>query len=104
AGDEEAAARFLNEAKAVTEIGNPHIVDVSDFGELPDGAIYYVMEHLEGVPLSKLVESGKFVEVPRLLHIARQITEGLAAAHRKGIVHRDLKPDNVFLIHQGSEQ
>ncbi|MBI3179557.1 MAG: serine/threonine protein kinase, partial [Deltaproteobacteria bacterium] len=53
-------------------------------------------EFLEGEPLTKIVEGGKSVPVPRLVAVARQLAEGLAAAHTAGIVHRDLKPNNVF--------
>lgn len=98
------AERFLNEAKAASLIGNPHIIDINDFGRLPDGSPYFVMEFLEGAPLYSLVEGEKPLAVPRLVHIARQVAEGLAAAHNKGIVHRDLKPDNIFLINKGQDR
>ncbi len=100
ARDSEVTERFLNEAKAASAIGNPHIIDISDFGQFADGATYFVMEYLGGSPLSKAVEDGA-VPLPRILHIAAQLAEGLAAAHEAGIVHRDLKPDNIFLIDRG---
>jgi len=104
ARDQEVTERFLNEAKAASAIGNPHIIDISDFGRLPDGSTYFVMEYLEGTPLSELLRDQQAVPVPRILHIARQLAEGLLAAHSAGIVHRDLKPDNIFLISRGAQK
>jgi serine/threonine-protein kinase len=103
ARDAEVTERFLNEAKSASAIGNPHIIDISDFGQLPDGSTYFIMEYLDGTPLSHIVEGGARVGVQRILHIARQLAEGLATAHQAGIVHRDLKPDNIYLIKRGKE-
>ena len=103
ARDAEVTERFLMEAKAASAIADEHIISISDFGQLPDGAAYFVMEFLEGTPLAQLAGGGRPMPLERILPIARQLAEGLGAAHQRGIVHRDLKPDNVFLIQRGKE-
>jgi serine/threonine protein kinase len=98
ARDAEAVSRFVTEAKAASGIGSKHIVEVFDFGELPDGAAYIVMEQLEGQTLYQLIADTPRLSISRALGIAIQIAEALGAAHAAGVVHRDLKPDNVFLV------
>ncbi len=95
--DPEVVERFKVEAQAASSIGNEHIIDITDFAELPDGSTYFVMEHLDGKPLTKLFEELKRVPTMRLAKIAKQLAQGLGAAHEAGIVHRDLKPDNIYL-------
>ncbi|MBL7686087.1 MAG: serine/threonine protein kinase, partial [Deltaproteobacteria bacterium] len=100
-----AIERFKVEARAVNHIKNPHIIEVTDYGTLPDGAGYFVMEYLDGKPLSHLIEKEKRpLSYTRMIRIFSQFAEGLAAAHRAKVVHRDLKPDNIFLIQKGNER
>lgn len=88
-------ARFETEARAVAALNHPNIVSIFDFGEV-DGYPYAVSELIEGESLRALLRRGR-VPVRKLIDIAVQIADGLAAAHAAGISHRDLKPENVML-------
>jgi serine/threonine protein kinase/HEAT repeat protein len=90
--------RFLQEARAVNLIRHDHIIDVYDYGDGSGGAVYFVMEYLEGETLGDLLRRRGRIAPPLLAHLFGQILEALAAAHDKQVVHRDLKPANVFVI------
>jgi serine/threonine-protein kinase len=103
ARDKELVTRFLNEAQAASRIGNPHIVDISDFGMLPEGGAYFAMEHLAGQSLGDMLDRHSTLPLRMIAHIAKQVAEALGAAHAAGIVHRDLKPDNIMLVDRGGD-
>ncbi len=98
AEDPELAPRFTQEAKAAARIAHPHVVQITDFGNLPSGQPYFVMELVEGHPLGRVMRESGPLPMARAANIARQIAEALAAAHGSGVVHRDLKPDNVQVV------
>ncbi|MEO6951492.1 MAG: protein kinase [Polyangia bacterium] len=91
-------ARFRSEARAATRIGHPHIIDVFDSGTTVDGAVYLVMEFLDGRDLGWVIGDSSPLSATRAMSIARDICEALAAAHKASILHRDLKPENIFLV------
>jgi serine/threonine protein kinase len=99
AGDSLSLARFEREARAVAALSHPNILAIHDFGRT-DGATYAVTELLSGETLRQRLDRGG-LPPKRAVEIAREIANGLAAAHEKGIVHRDLKPENVFLTKDG---
>jgi serine/threonine-protein kinase len=93
--NQEAVTRFRQEARSASSLGHKNIIEIDDFGTLPDGRVYMTMEFLNGAPLSDLSKQG--LPLNRALDIMIQTCAGLGAAHAKGIVHRDMKPDNVFV-------
>ena len=100
--NEQIVARFKQEAQSASAIGNQHIIDVSDFGTMPDGSTYFVMEFLTGQSLTEALEEQKFA-TERTLRVGKQLCSALGAAHDIGVVHRDLKPDNVQLVTRGGQ-
>lgn len=109
--------RFLNEARILSTLEDAqYIINILDYGELPDGAPYYVMPFL---PRSLADELGRDISDPRTISelpeaqrpralslkrtlvVAEQLLAGLAVAHSKGLVHRDIKPPNIMLTDSG---
>jgi serine/threonine-protein kinase len=94
--------RFMREAQVINKIRHPNIVDVHDFGVLPDGSPYYVMELLPARTLTHLLlERGRFTPA-RAVEFLEPVCAALEAAHRTGVVHRDLKASNVAVVSDGA--
>ncbi|HEY2749326.1 MAG TPA: serine/threonine-protein kinase [Polyangia bacterium] len=89
--------RFMNEARATSQIVHPGIVRIWDFGEHTDGTTYILMELLEGETLRDRIKRGR-LPPDQAVALVRQIAEALGAAHERRVVHRDLKPENIFLV------
>ena len=94
-------SRFRREARAMSQLSHPNTARVFLYGQLDDGACYFVMEHLVGQNLSQIVRAKGAMEPKRAIRIMIQVCGALEEAHRAGIVHRDLKPENIFITSQG---
>lgn len=92
-------ARFEQEAKALGALNHPNIVSIYDTGE-EDGRAYIVSELVEGESLRTLLGKGP-LPPRKMIELAVQMAEGVAAAHSLGIIHRDLKPENVMVTRDG---
>ncbi|MEZ4404951.1 MAG: serine/threonine-protein kinase [Polyangiales bacterium] len=111
--EEDLVLRFEQEAQAAHDVHNPHIVEIYEWGSLPDGSRFFVMEFLDGKSLGDLLarmpkppgsDRREPMSEPFTLHIAMQIAEGLSAAHAAGVVHRDIKPDNFHIVRRPDEE
>ncbi len=98
-------SRFTREAKVASKLQHPNVVSILLSGQMPDGALYIVMEFLDGMSLmSALAAAGGALPLVRALHIAVQLADAVGEAHMQGIVHRDLKPENVMLVRRGEDK
>lgn len=91
------ASRFVTEARAAARARHPGLVDVSDFGLLPDGRAFLVMEVVGGKTLDDILAAEGPLPFARIVDIGAQIALALHAAHLQAVVHRDLKPSNVLV-------
>jgi serine/threonine protein kinase len=99
ANDPDHRARFEREARTVASLNHPNIVALFEVGNA-DGVEFTASELVDGESLRALLQSGA-VPVRRVVDLATQLADGMAAAHAAGIVHRDLKPENVMLTRDG---
>ena len=95
----EMAQVFRDEARAASRMGHANVVEIFDFGELPDGRLFFCMELLDGKDLVPVDNSTR--SPAEVIAVLRQLCKGLAAAHQHGIVHRDIKPENIILVKRG---
>ncbi len=93
-------ARFQREARIASQLSDPHIVVVHDFGLDAERGPFLVMEYLQGRSLAERLQSEGPLPYPAGLQLSAQLLLALIHAHEKDIVHRDIKPDNLFLLHE----
>lgn len=95
-------ARFVREGYVANAVGHPGAVHVHDDDVGEDGAVFLVMELLEGETLAdRCQRRGGALPCREVLALAHQLLDVLAAAHARGVVHRDIKPENLFLTTEG---
>ncbi|MDZ4836635.1 MAG: protein kinase [Candidatus Melainabacteria bacterium] len=92
-----AVMRFQQEAKAVSKLNNPHVVQVLDFGYTEAGEPYLVMEQVKGSSLQSLLETNGAMPILDAINIAVQLCDALEHAHTNEVIHRDLKPGNIMI-------
>ena len=103
AANDDRRMRFEQEAKSASALSHPNIItihEIGEFGENDSRAHFIAMELIAGRSLRDLLVEGA-IPLRKLLSIAAQIADGLAAAHAKGIAHRDLKPENIMVTPDG---
>ncbi len=88
--------RFKRELVLARQVTHKYVVRIHDLGEI-DGIKYLTMPFVEGETLAQLLRRAGTLPLARVLQIAHQVAQGLAAAHEKGVVHRDLKPENIMI-------
>jgi len=98
--DPQLAQRFFREAKTLSQINHPNIVQLIEYGTTESGMCFLVMEFLTGHNLEKAVPKEQGLPLGTTLELIEQMCAGLETVHRHQLVHRDLKPANIFLAHQ----
>ena len=92
----EVIGRFESERQALALMEHPAIAKVFDAGSTPDGAPYFVMEYVAGVPLTEYCDNHR-LSIKERLELFMQVCEGVRHAHQKAVIHRDLKPSNILV-------
>ncbi|MBA3857861.1 MAG: hypothetical protein C0507_13230 [Cyanobacteria bacterium PR.3.49] len=96
--------RFEREARTAGTLNHPNIAAIYDYGMLPSGQPYIVMEFLKGKTLAQRIEKRTVISQAQALEIVSQIAKALSHAHEKNILHRDIKPSNVIVLEDNSEE
>jgi serine/threonine-protein kinase len=101
--DATSLARFEREARAASQLSDPHTIRIFDFGGTDDGIHFIAMEYLPGADLASLVRKQGPMTPERAVSLLRQVCPSLAEAHCLGIVHRDIKPENLYVTRVGDD-
>jgi eukaryotic-like serine/threonine-protein kinase len=89
--------RFESERQSLAVMNHPAIAKVFDAGATKDGQPYFVMEYVDGLPITRYCDNKK-LKIRERLELFMKVCEGVQHAHQKAIIHRDLKPSNVLVV------
>jgi tRNA A-37 threonylcarbamoyl transferase component Bud32 len=103
ARDPALAKRFQREAKSASQLDHPNSIQIIDFGQDEDGALFIAMELLDGRDLGKVIRADFPLPLARIGRIMGQVFAALDEAHVKGVIHRDLKPENIMVVDRRGE-
>lgn len=98
---DEAAKKFLDEARIAAQLKHPNVVTIYDAGRCETNGVFIAMEYVEGETLAERLRRGK-LEVADAVRICAQIADAIHQGHKLGLVHRDLKPSNVLIDGKGN--
>jgi len=96
-----AMARFAREARTAAQLQHPNIVTVHDFGTMPDGRTFLVMEFLSGLNLAQWIRKQRPTDLKVAVSLLTPVCGAISALHRSGIIHRDIKPSNIVIADTG---
>jgi serine/threonine protein kinase len=96
--------RFIREARILTKLRHPHLIQLLEFGTLEEQSFFMVMELIRGESvLDRLRKIGR-IPIPEAVKIMKEAASGLQCAHQNGIIHRDISPDNLILLTENDSQ
>jgi serine/threonine protein kinase len=98
AGDKDFIDRFIREAKILTKLRHPNLVQLYEFGTLEEDVFFMVLEFLRGESVLERIRRKAKIPIPETIKIIREAAVGLHNAHQKGIIHRDISPDNLLIV------
>lgn len=90
--------RFQREAKVLSRLSHSNLTTLYDFGRLPSGEPFFVLEYVDGETLDSVVKRERQLDYRRAVSIFVQVCRALGYAHRMGVIHRDIKPQNIMLV------
>lgn len=97
---DEISHRFRSEWQILAQLEHPSIARLLDAGQTSDGQLYFIMEHVDGVPVTRFARA-KNLTLPERLSLFLKICGGVQNAHRHSVIHRDLKPSNILITAEG---
>lgn len=101
--DDAIVERFSVEARMISRLSHPNILNVTDFGKDNDGTVFIVLEDAEGESLQQIIKREGAFSIERAVRVTRQIAAALSSAHASGIIHQNLSSEKILLVPMGND-